>query len=77
MIRLRTSSCCTILTETAKILALLSSKSDKYEYLTDEEILPPNQNQITEQAKFTFSPLRKAFEKQKKRLEIKGKKLKL
>ena len=77
MIRLRTNSCYTILTETAKILALLSSKSDKYEYLTDEEILPPNQNQITEQAKFTFSPLRKAFEKQKKRLEIKGKKLKL
>ena len=77
MIRLRTNSCCTILTETAKILALLSSKSDKYEYLTDEEILPPNQNQITEQAKFTFSPLRKALEKQKKRLEIKGKKLKL
>ena len=77
MIRLRTNSCYTILTETAKILALLSSKSDKYEYLTDEEILPPNQNQITEQAKFTFSPLRKAFEKQKKRLEIKGEKLKL
>ena len=48
MIRLRTNSCYTILTETAKILALLSSKSDKYEYLTDEEILPPNQNQITE-----------------------------
>ena len=77
MIRLRTNSCYTILTETAKILALLSSKSDKHEYLTDEEILPPNQNQITEQAKFTFSPLRKAFEKQKKRLEIKGEKLKL
>ena len=29
--------------EAAKISALSSSKIDKYEYLTGEEILPPNQ----------------------------------
>ena len=32
--------------EAAKISALLSSKVDKYEYLTGEEILPLNQQQI-------------------------------
>ena len=36
----------------------------KYEYLPGEEILPSNQRQIIEQTKFTYSPLRKAFEKQ-------------
>ena len=41
----------------AKISALSSVKIDKYEYLTDEEILPCNQKQIIEQAKFTYSPL--------------------
>ena len=30
-----------------------------YEYFTGEDILPSNQQQITEQAKFTYSPLRK------------------
>ena len=38
----------------------------KYEYLTGEKILPSNQQQIIEQAKFTYSPVRKAFEKQTK-----------
>ena len=36
----------------AKISALSSGKIDKYEYLTGEEILPSNQQQIIEQAKF-------------------------
>ena len=45
--------------EAAKISALSSGKIYKYEYLTGEEILPPNQKQIIEQAKFTCSPLRK------------------
>ena len=49
--------------EAAKISALLSGKIRKYEYLTGEDILPPNQQQIIEQAKFTYSPLGKAFEK--------------
>ena len=49
--------------EASKILALSSDKTDKYEYLTGEEILPSNQKQIIEQAKFAYSPLGKAFEK--------------
>ena len=59
--------------EAAKI-SLSSSKIDKYEYLTGEEILPSNQQQIIEQAKFTYSPLGKAFEKQIKTIEDQGKK---
>ena len=49
--------------EAVKILALPSRKTDKYEYLTGEEILPSVQNRRIEQAKFTYSPLGKAFEK--------------
>ena len=44
------------------------------EYLTGEEILLSNQKQILEQAKFTYSPLRKAFEKQIKTIEDQGEK---
>ena len=40
------------------------SQQDWHVYLTGEEILPSNQQQIIEQAKFTYSPLGKAFEKQ-------------
>ena len=59
----------------AKISALSSKKFNKYEYLTGEEILLPNQKQIIEQAKFTYSPLRKAFEKFKiKTIEDQGEK---
>ena len=50
----------------AKISALSSGKIDKYEYLTGEKILPSNQKQIIKQAKFTYSPLGKMFEKQTK-----------
>ena len=60
--------------EAAKISALSSGKLDKYEYLTGEEILPSNQQQIIEQAKFTYSPLGKAFEKQTKTIKDQGKK---
>ena len=55
--------------EAAKISALSSGKIHKYEYLTGEDILPSNQQQIIEQARFTYSPLRKAFEKQIKTIE--------
>ena len=55
--------------EAAKISALSSGKIDKYEYLKGKEILPPNQQQIIEQAKFTYSPLEKAFEKQAETIE--------
>ena len=61
--------------EAAKISALSSAKIYKYEYLTGEDILPPNQQQIIEQAKFTYSPLGKAFEKQIKTNEYQGKKI--
>ena len=60
--------------ETAKISALSSGTIDKYEYLTGEEILLSNQKQIIEQAKFTYSPLGKAFENQIKAIAYQGKK---
>ena len=60
--------------EAAKISALSSGKIHKYEYLTGEDILPSNQQQIIEQAKFTYSPLGKAFEKQIKTIEDQGEK---
>ena len=60
--------------EAAKISALSSGKIHKYEYLTGEDILPSNQQQIIEQAKFTYSPLGKAFEKQIKAIEDQGQK---
>ena len=60
--------------DAAKISALSSDKIDKYEYLTGEEISPSNEQQIIEQAKFTYSPLGKAFEKQTKAIEDKGEK---
>ena len=65
---------CNINREKAKISPLSSGKLDKYEYLTGEEILPSNQQQIIEQAKFTYSLLGKAFEKQIKTIEYQGKK---
>ena len=43
--------------EAAKISALSLGKIGKYEYLAGEEILPFNQRQIIEQAKFTYSQL--------------------
>ena len=60
--------------EAAKISALSSGKIHKYEYLTGEDILPSNQKQIIEQARFTYSPLGQAFEKQIKTIEDKGQK---
>ena len=44
-------------------------KIDKYKYLTGEEILPSNQQQILEQTKFTYSPLGKAFQEQIKTIK--------
>ena len=60
--------------EAAKISALSSCKIHKYEYLTGEDILSSNQQQIIEQAKVTCSPLGKAFERQIKTIEDQGKK---
>ena len=55
--------------EAPKISASSSGEFDKYEYLTGEEIFPSNKQQIIEQAKFTYSPLGKAFEKQTKTIK--------
>ena len=52
--------------EAAEISALSSNKLNKYDYLPGEEVLPSNEKQIIEQTKFTYSPSRKAFEKQAK-----------
>ena len=60
---------CDIDREAAKISALSLGKLHKYEYLTGEDTLPSNQQQIIEQTKFTYSPLAKAFEKQIKTIE--------
>ena len=60
--------------KSAEISALSSGKIDKYEYVTGKEILPSNQQQIIEQAKFTYSPLQKASEKQTKTIEDQGQK---
>ena len=60
--------------ETVEISASSSGKLDKYEYLTGEEILPSNQQQIIQQAKFNYSPLGKVLEKQRKTIEDQGEK---
>ena len=60
--------------DVSAISALSSGKLDKYEYLTGEEILPSNQQQIIQQAKFNYSPLGKAIEKQIKTIKDQGEK---
>ena len=57
--------------EAVKISTLSSGKTDKYEYLTGEELLRSNQQQIIEQTKFIYYPFGKAFKKQAKQLKIK------
>ena len=61
-------------TEAAKIAALSLGKIHKYEYLTGEDTLPSNQQQIIEQVRFTYTSLGKAFEKQIITIEDQGKK---
>ena len=58
----------------AKKWELSSGKIDKYEYLTGEKILPPDQRRVIEQAKFAYSPLGEAFEKQTKTIVDQGQK---
>ena len=60
--------------EAGKVSAVSSGKIGKYECLTGDEILPSNEEQIIEQAKFTYCTLGKAFEKQTKTIENQGKK---
>ena len=56
------------------MLALLSGKIDKYEYVTGEEMVPSNRRRVMKLAKFTYSPLEKALEKQTKTIADQGKK---
>ena len=58
--------------EAAEISALSPGKIDKYKHLTGEEILPSDQSTIIQQAKFTYSPLGKPFEKQIKTIDDQG-----
>ena len=58
--------------EAAKISAFSSGKIRKYEYLTGENMLPSNQQQIIQPAKFMYSRLGKVFEKQIKTIEDQG-----
>ena len=60
--------------EVAKISALSSGKIHKYKYLNGEDILSSNQQETDEQAKFTYSPLGKTFEKRRKTVEDQGEK---
>ena len=60
--------------EAGKTSVLSSKKIDKYEYLTGEEILPPDQKRVIEKAKFTYYSVGRAFEKQTKRIENQGEK---
>ena len=52
-----------------QISALSSNKFHKYEYLTSNDRLPSNQQQIIELARFTYSPSGKSFEEQIKTIE--------
>ena len=76
MIRLEMKNYSMILIEKQpKYLLYHQGKIHKYEYLTGEYLLSSNQQQIIiEQARFTYSPLGKAFEKQIKTIEDQGKK---
>ena len=60
--------------EAAKASALLSGKTDKYEYFTSDEILPPDQRRVIEQGNFTFYQLWKALERQIRTIEDQARK---
>ena len=60
--------------EADEVSALSSDKVYKQEYLTGEDILPCNKQQIIEKDRFTYFSLGKAFEKQLKTVGDKGEK---
>ena len=60
--------------DAAKKSALSLGKIHKYEYLTREDILPSTQQQILEQARYTYTPSGKAFDKQIKTIDDQGQK---
>ena len=62
MIRLEMKNYIMILTEKQQKNPVLSSgKTDRYQYLTGEEILPSNQRQIAQPTKFPYSSLENVF----------------
>ena len=70
MIRLGMKNCNMILRDKQQeISALLSVKTDNYEYLSGEEILLPDKSRILAQVKYTCHPLKKTFEKQIRAIE--------
>ena len=60
--------------EAAKISTLLSGKSHKCVDVTGEQLLRSAEKRMIEQAKFTYSPLRKTLEKQTRTIEDKSRK---
>ena len=47
-----------------QLASLSSVEIKKYEFLTGEEVLPPQQNRIIDQDRFIYYVLQKAVEKQ-------------
>ena len=75
MIRLEMRNCNTILIEKQqKQQHFHQAKLINMNIFTGEEILPSNQQQEIKLAKSTYSPLKKAFEKEIKTIEDQGKK---
>ena len=60
---------CDINSQEAKMSKLSAGKIDKYEHLTGEELIPPQQHGIIQEAKFSWYPLRKVLGKQTKNIE--------
>ena len=63
---------CNIKRKATKIIVFSSGKVNEYEYFRGEEILLSDQSRIIKQAKFTYSPLGKAFQKPTKTIEDQG-----
>ena len=62
--------------EIAEISTLCSGNTDKYEYLTSKEVIPPDQRGVIEQGKFTYSALGKALKNKKKNEDQEEKQIK-
>ena len=60
--------------QAAKVSPISSDKIHKHEYLLGDKILPFDHSRIIQQAKFTYSTLGKAFEKQINTIEDQGRK---
>ena len=58
----------------AKISALSLGIIDKYEYLTGDKLLPPQQHRIIQEAKFSYCLLEKALDKETRTIDKYGKK---